>query len=168
LISFGQAKVNLASVVHPDADHAKWCIETGYVNTRRYFRDNLTVSQPSEMGASIPRSYPQTHGTIGSSLQEEHRIIQSGIVYSLMRYLPAREFRNLSDNSSIEHSFWSSLRHIAENAGLARQPGIGPPLNIMGDKLMKEYEYDHGAAGERQRGPKRDAPSSTAHRFNGL
>jgi hypothetical protein len=158
----------LASVVHPDADYAKWRIETGHVNTRRYFRNNLTVSQPCKMGASIPRSYPQTHGAIGSSLQEEHRIIQSGIVCPLMRYLPAREFRNLSDNSSIQHSFRSSLRHIAENAGLARQPGISPPLNIMGDKLVKEYEYDHSPAGERQRGPKRDTPSSAAHRFNGL
>jgi len=34
---------------------------------------------------------------------------------------------------------------------------------------MKEYKYDHGAAGERQRGPHRDAPSGAPHdRFSGL
>jgi hypothetical protein len=52
LISFGQAKVNLASVVHPDADHAKGRIKTGHLYTRRRIRDNLTVPDRSEMGVS--------------------------------------------------------------------------------------------------------------------
>ena len=57
-----------------------------------------------------------------------------------MRHLPAREFGNLSDNSSVEHPFRSSLRDIAENSSFSRQPGIGSPLDIPGNKLMKKYE----------------------------
>jgi len=46
-----------------------------------------------------------------------------------------------------------------------RTPALPPArrrslLDIPGDELMKEYEYDHGAAGERQRGPHRDAQAA--------
>jgi hypothetical protein len=120
------------------------------------------------MDVYVPGPYPQSHRPIGGSLQEEHRIVQPCVGCLLVRHFPAGEFGYLSHNSPVERPFWSSRRYIAQNPGLSGQPGIGPPLNIACDKLMKEYEDDHGAAGERQGGPQRDTPCGTPHdRFSG-
>ncbi len=158
VIALRHAQIYLASVIGHKLCHAKRCGMPGNLHVHGRFR--LEVSPDDGLGKhrAVLWPHPQLHRTRPIRLQKEDGLGRIGNRTMPRRDLLGRQLSHFIHNAVIQRAAWRPLRHIAQHAHLAGQPGIAASLNLAGDILVQQQKRNRRTQGKDQRTAHRDAP----------
>jgi hypothetical protein len=162
-IALGEAEEDLTAVADANGGDAKGDSESWDADVGGAVLDNFRSLDGLQVGGAIACADPQFERAIAAGLKKEDGVVGTAVRGLLIGHLSRGQFGDFTDDGVIESVFRGALGDVAEDFDFAGKLGIAAALNISGNEALEKDEDHHGAAGEGESCPERDAPGGAAH-----